>query len=912
MFCFPPFIYLHPPYPLIVCMSLVVSEFSTQSPGVDGRQHKSTVQRAQNCASVKPYPSLYAQPLPSTFVTRFRDLLMIQPSGCRRHIPNYIDRLQRSTCIWISDTALQSAWQSFSRRTFVPRSQANGRCFSCHCKPPRPFLNKYHSLDTKPVSSKPPCPSFVPQSDLSSSRHGSTVPGPLEARRRARRRLMGQCTPTTVQGGTDLGILMGINAQGKQRERVKNHPRIYEWYSPTERAPKRKEGSSAIDGPEYDHWSILSPGTAIPNVPEIPDRLSPRPGPPLDDTTRDDRDDRGSTLESEARPEAFAEDQHQLKMGHYVRRGKDSRMAFEQLTQSKRPLDVLLEFLSDKKLCPPNARNVTFLVRSLVACNVAGAGSDLARLEAWVEIEAKLGTLDELEICSILRAATTPPRDSPSCTQVPWSFCSRIWDGIDQSAVRTFDDLKQSTLMLFVGAAANAPQFSRGLEMGSKILLALSKAQPIHAEDRTAFLLAELSRRTYRDRDSTFSRACLTERVPQLLGVLQSLPESVISGAVVKLLSRLLLQTRSKNGQPSDLGLESLGQWLAALSKTNFLRDARKDPNTQRTWRNIDSSISIMGPKLLATYLSHFSDPKIARFLRKDLLPRWHISHVAETSVIPVSTDDYPRLRSDLLHNLDCQVHELQKLYKPQSPPSPYLVLIRAVRVKAPHLLNALLCTLLPLLRHQSKLASTFAILDSLARANTFAPLHLLFSEIANLAPMNPLLALTLWTMDPRPQMADCSMLPTLLSPHLTIHPSLLRRVYFRLRVAHSVPRNPCQPVIRPLTNTSAQMLELLAHHLAVCPALTHRQALRAVRRVLMLFRRNEEMLGPGMAKALTEAGIVRTLQAGRKVGIARKAWVEAWVVGLEGTRVWEGVDSLAAQWEAEIEERSSGGRGSN
>ena len=833
---------------------------------------------------------------------------MIQPRGYQRRVPSYIDQLQRTTQIWTSDTALHTAWQSFSRCTFAHSSRSNGRRFSCHCEPSRPSQYGASCLDSNPTRSKLLRPVIALHSGFSYNRYGSSVPGPLEARRRARRRLMGRATPAMAQGGADPGVLMGINAKTIQRQRAKNQPGIFEWLGPIERASKGKEAQPSTTGRRDLDWSTSFPIAFLPNVSEILGRSNAAAGPIADNKPRSTRDVGGPVQESDVSPDVFTVDQHQVKTGHQGSQAKDSRKAFERLIHSQQPIDVLLNYLSNKSLNPTGANNVTFLLKSLAARNVAEFDSDLAKLEEWIGIETKLGTLDELEIRSILRAANASKR-SLGDTWLSWTVFSRIWDGIDQSVVRSFDDLKQSTMMLLVRAAANAPEFNRGSAMGLKVLLALSRAKSKHAGDRTACLLAELTRKAYEDGDGTGFSACTTENIQQLVNILESLPEPVKSEAVVKLLSRLLLQTKSESGRSNTRGLESLHLWLVSLAKTNLLRDARKVPSTQRTWRNMDLIISVMGPRLLAAYLHHFNDQRTARFLMNDLLTRWHISHIAETSTTPVSMNEYPRLRSDFLHDLDHHALKLQELFK-RPPHSPYLILTRTVRTKAPHLLNALLCTLLPLLRHQSKHASALAILDTLARANAFAPLRLLFSEIAHLAPTDPHLALILWTTDPRPQMADCPVLPTLLSADRTIDPTLLRRVYFRLRVAHRLPRSPQQPVRRPLNPASALVLELLAHHLAVCPTLSHRQALRAVRRVLMLFRRNAEMLTPGVARAVTKAGILRPLQAGRRVGIARKRWVGSWVVGLEGERIWGGVEGVAASWEAKIEQRILAGTG--
>ena len=141
---------------------------------------------------------------------------MVASHANRLQLRRNASRLTSIPHVWISDTVLQRAWQSFICSTYVHKKQTTRPCSSAVAHTP---VNGPSQI--VPPSQLQLAASFrLSQAQRSSNilsshqlRHGSSVPGPLEARKRRsfRKRMTDLASFDLGTGGLDPGALMGIN-----------------------------------------------------------------------------------------------------------------------------------------------------------------------------------------------------------------------------------------------------------------------------------------------------------------------------------------------------------------------------------------------------------------------------------------------------------------------------------------------------------------------------------------------------------------------------------------------------------------------------------------------------------------------------------------------------------------------------
>ena len=186
---------------------------------------------------------------------------MVATNASRRHLQRNNTQLISISHIWISDTVLQRAWHSFASRngarnkptakpcsSSIARSSLSGSTSSLMASNTKLASRLRHSQSQRSFNILPP-----------QLRHGSSVPGPLEARRRrsSRKRMTGLAFMDLNIDDIDPGVFMGMDPKKKRKLEEEDWVRKHRSFDLTSLAsgstvsPAEKTADSSLTGCEY-------------------------------------------------------------------------------------------------------------------------------------------------------------------------------------------------------------------------------------------------------------------------------------------------------------------------------------------------------------------------------------------------------------------------------------------------------------------------------------------------------------------------------------------------------------------------------------------------------------------------------------------------------------------------------------
>ncbi|KAF2400035.1 hypothetical protein EJ06DRAFT_582608 [Trichodelitschia bisporula] len=680
-------------------------------------------------------------------------------------------------------------------------------------------------------------------------RHGSNVPGPLEARKRlARRRMAG----LSVVGapGQDLGFMF-LNGPPRQNELSWEPPWVV--------------GRSGVDG--YQKSPLPFPFDT--------ELQSPRPSPKLPFEERV-RQLKSLNSARELYKELVMED-----MDHAVLSG----LAFKALMRNGARFEDVTGFLGDVDLNVPEARNMSaffgyYSIRALSS----------SHLHVFLEILHRalvLGLLSPPETLKLIKSiqplvASTYPTDWEAVTLQAYRH---IWEGSLECRVLPVDPAIQQELLAQALSLKNTPEvayFTLGLyqsiwplgrsEHGLASYLA-HWLQLVHGFEKAQAKNGELSR-------FTLSR------------IIDMLPEESFVDDVVHATRLLGAQSTSRS---------MLNLWMHVLRRSDrFKRHTAKrnfGHKVRPRWISIYEALPY--PMSLLELSNHFTalgPVNTCRVILEAWAPRIHtpaqLSHLHEDYCGNGSFTRLDNLRS-----------QFERLVSNAKDTSGNAVVYFA------NLINAFAQCHIP---HRRVMAVVFNfVLERLGgKAVLELVLHLrrfhvrmypgpILRTINKVGKDDPQLAYALYKC----RSVWLSRAPGLL-PAL-IHHGMPRQLLFRLLHRRDPgARSPLAHRTRPsapLTPLRIALVHMMADAFARRPHGTARQAYRAVYLCYCYLRGYEAAVGPGMTRALVHAGVTRALMEGGSLSTERFRWILGVVRRVEGWEAAEELDHVVFELRARV-----------
>ncbi|KAL8910373.1 MAG: hypothetical protein Q9171_004327 [Xanthocarpia ochracea] len=321
-------------------------------------------------------------------------------------------------------------------------------------------------------------------------RHGSAVPGPLEARKRAAKRRMMGLAPTP--GGLDPhpGFLTGLG-------RGQENQQCWQWQSPQSLQPEdpqrlHKGGTrSSPSGQLGTNWS-QNPGlpawlTDYDNKDErltAEDKQVPDPVEQVhtDEIIPDVHHPAKSKTQEHRSPEARLEDSTCLEdMRSIIRCIKEhdpmrktcSRLALCGLLHSRWDMDKILEFWVDPLLNPWGAANLSFFIAHCVELSKV---EELRRFCEWTARQFYIGACPDRNLL-LLITELSKSREQDEWRKMLVSFCQSVAQALQSSPVLRVEDLEPATYSSLITILFDDIYSSSKLELGMELVKASSPTQ---------------------------------------------------------------------------------------------------------------------------------------------------------------------------------------------------------------------------------------------------------------------------------------------------------------------------------------------------------------------------------------------------------------------------------------------------
>ncbi|KAL8943822.1 MAG: hypothetical protein Q9216_000815 [Gyalolechia sp. 2 TL-2023] len=396
-------------------------------------------------------------------------------------------------------------------------------------------------------------------------RHGSAIPGPLEARKRTTKRRMMDLRPAAGGLGLHPGILTGLDL-GQENQQG------WQWQPPT--APQLQDTTLSRSNdvplppwmmePEADEdeaastANVAKPTTMSDS--DMQDALSmeaakgkPEPRPLFSSITQ--------ILQSESLDE-MRKIIGTVRMERRALRRKCSIVAFEQLLKSGRGMDEILEFLGDRVLNQRGARNLTFFVAH---CLETFKIDEMRVFCKWVARQLYVGRYSDSALFTILQSLFNM-RHENEWQMVLDEFCRSVVQALRLSPVMHIEHLDLRTWSSFVGVLFHDSNPEEMVDIGLGFLESSSGPQLDHLTDLIWPIIENWIQSWDPLGTAKVSSATLTSKIIILLQLLP-LPRLV---ETVTSISRRLLDRESSNRDFRTLRQKHSIWWSAVRSPDAF------------------------------------------------------------------------------------------------------------------------------------------------------------------------------------------------------------------------------------------------------------------------------------------------------------------------------------------------------
>lgn len=547
------------------------------------------------------------------------------------------------------------------------------------------------------------------------------------------------------------------------------------------------------------------------------------------------------------------------------------KLVFSSLCHAGQPLPVLLHALEDAALGTPG--NLNFLLDWQLRkgeregrLRIRLKSDDMILLQQWMRRQLYLGLKTEKDILVFLRFVSRVS-DAASDESLKCNFIASIVEGLQASSVFGFKDLGTETQSRLLESITRGPLTRQSLDLGSSLIEAMQQSQLEGTDQKISAFIGGVvhacaSLREHQKRETRF-----LEVMPRALEMIGGLPQE-LACSVILITTEALTNDHIRMPAIKAGTMQLLYTWWSAIFMTNILNFGRKIPlKTQ-----IELFLSTQEPNVAVPYLQQLDDPEKARFI----LRYW---------VGPKTRSG--RSRARYLFDGFCST---------KGTDSPWVSMFQAARKCAQESSEPLDVCIKQVFKVLQMLRQSEAIIEVIKQARK---LHAIIDEsdvvytIREHSREQPHLAERMFHFYPRLRLERCPELAERMILNPRSHPSTALYYMQSRRSRFPVDREG-------VSNFRIQLLDRMALAYSTVLHLTPRMALRKVHKCYT--QHMKERLGPPsvmMARALTRAGLIRPLQAGRWVNTTLVRWILSVIRSTESADVADQVDEIVYRWRA-------------
>lgn len=553
-----------------------------------------------------------------------------------------------------------------------------------------------------------------------------------------------------------------------------------------------------------------------------------------------------------------------------------SSRAFKRLLRTEISHERLIQFLEDPTLNVTASHNLFHYVQHVKLHPLST--SKLASLHQYIKQAVGLGRVSEDEIGLIISddvercVSREPGGEFPVSNGV--GFLRSIWDGLQQSSVFPVEGLKGRTLRLMIHRLNQVDYEDEHRSLAHSIVAAATSDQLVHMTRSISYSLLSWSqyRREPEVNVQRLEHGWTT--VPGLTDYIDILP-GIVARSALAAATRALL-SRKQGSEADDAQSALLFQaWMRSLDRSAHFRSLVLG---SAEWRTVERRFARpMYSNNITTYLGILSDHDQCKFIIRTWIPTLVRP---ETGLVPADVCSAVMRRFDKL----CCTRGLTQCYNN---------LILALH-KENQLTNRILSDTFCLLRMLSRSDTIIHLIELLHSRKIPSKAAVLGAVVAHYSQINVGVALRIFELHLHLHLDGCLPLAIALINDPLFHVDIT----FRLLNRHKL--YPIK-ILRPGRAAKTLLLHRMATAFAHASHLHHLMAFRKVYRCYVLLRKSGLPVQPDLVRALTHAGIVRSLQAGQSVGTQKIQWILSKVHEVEGDEVEKVTDEAIYHWRGEV-----------
>lgn len=727
-----------------------------------------------------------------------------------------------------------------------------------------------------------------------SKRHGSFVPGPLEARRRAaKRRIFG---------------LAQLDGEAADSEFLAVPDPVqdlwsWKWQRPSQPRPEQKP----LPGKYEDRKKPPQPKSESQQLPfSLLSWISP-PGSHVETKTKEDIGSQplvatsvthvsGKSLakhqkRTEIEIQRFCEELKTCQSLEEIRKAVDilgvklhaapiySELAFQHMLGMRCSLEDLLDYLSDPCLNTQGTRNIERILQQ--HAKKPYSQNEFRVLHNWLRMQISLGILSGKQLHGLLQTMSSFNMSSSTDSPII-EICETIFEGMSSSTVFRITDLEGHTLNSLLMTVANNRFSSKSELLGLKIIDSLHASQlGKMASSIYSFVNCLLFPNDPRIETHLLEIHC----VLKVLNLLWKLPRSIAIDTLAKACKFLIKQERLPSINRSLL-LRNLDTWWLLLLR----HDVFELFSSSAEWDKIECFLARCEIDTLCSYLRHVEHTKKCSFL----LQHWYNPLIIQSGQTP--SGDLNRITQ----RFDEGLPGLEKTM------SPFVFMFQCIGKSLPTDWNSF-SRLWLLLNELNMFRTLFILFDYFQRSGVHLPEKLVAREIAKYTTSCPQVAFALFQITPTLPLESCPDVANIIINDPGLHPG--RALGFRLDRQEYLGVSDVYPcTAAEIRIAQAELLKRMAVAYAHAPHLFPNVSFRQVYQCYILHRRHR--LGPlsvEMSAALTFAGLVRPLKENIWVSTTKLRWILNIVQQVEGEDCAARIDELASLWRGDVIRENQG-----
>ena len=545
------------------------------------------------------------------------------------------------------------------------------------------------------------------------------------------------------------------------------------------------------------------------------------------------------------------------------------KLPFARLCFAGQKLPVLLHALEDPALGTPG--NLNFLLDWQLRKR-KGEGrlrrrlkpDDIVLLQRWMRRQLHLGLKTEKDIFIFLRYVSRVS-DATNDESLKCNLIASIFEGLQSSSIFGFKDLGTEIQCRLLESITRGPVTRPSLDLGFSLVNAMRQSQVEGTDQKMSSFIGGIFSAHALIREHKKREARFLEVISRIVEMIEGLPQELVC-SVIRIPNKALANEYCRIPAIKAATMPLRDIWWSALAKTDILDFPRSFPLKAK----IELFLSTQKLEVVVPYLQQLDDRIKASFiLRYWLGPR----------------DRIGRSRARYLFDGICSA---------KGKDSPWINMFQAASECAQRFSMPMDASVKKVFKVLQMLRQSETIVEIIEQAEK---LHAIVDEsdvvytIREHLEEQPHLAKRFFHSYPGLPLEKCPELAEQMVLDPRSDPSTALR-YMRSRSLRF-------PVLRQtFSQLRAQLLDRMALAYSTAPHLTPRMAFRNVH--VCYTRYTKERLGlpsVAMACALTQAGLIRPLHAGRWVSTTAVRWVLSVVRSTEGTDVADQVDRIVYKW---------------